>query len=350
MGLVLPVDGGSNNVWDTILDTLFGVVDSHGHVPGQGVPIVSAALNINADVSWAGFAISHLLALYFTEQAAAPTTNDAIFVLSSDHNLYFRNSTGTNVQITAGNTLNISIVGGIGGDYSSVGALLSYDDATRRYLLQQEGSPRPWAGIATADIDLYQKAASIVNKVTLQSPNALAASYTMVMPTGLPAAKSLMYIDNTGQISTSISKTIQIPAAQADLNTANTRIVAASAGMYAISLANNGATSSIATFPIPLNVGDTITAWTVYAKKTSDNTNTMTADLFFQTGGTGTPSQTGATAANSANNPGAITLTTSGLSVAVTAGTFFSIGVQMTAGATAGDLVMLAEVTYTRGS
>ena len=44
MGLVLPTDGGSDNVWDTILDTVFGLIDSHGHVAGQGVPIVSAAL------------------------------------------------------------------------------------------------------------------------------------------------------------------------------------------------------------------------------------------------------------------------------------------------------------------
>ena len=44
----------------------------------------------------------------------------ALFANSADNNLYWRNSGGTNVQLTAGNSLNVAgFVGGIGGDYAS---------------------------------------------------------------------------------------------------------------------------------------------------------------------------------------------------------------------------------------
>lgn len=204
MNLVLPVEGGSANTWAIVLDTMFALIDGHGHVAGQGVPIVSAALNINADVSWASFALTAAKAMTFTEVTTTAMTgySDALFVNSADHNLYFRNSGGTNVQVTAGSTLNISIVGGIGGDYATVSALFSYDDATRRYLAQQEGFPRPWAGFATGDIDLYQKAASIANKVTLKSPAALAASYALTLPAAVPAQAAPLTISTTGAVLT----------------------------------------------------------------------------------------------------------------------------------------------------
>lgn len=350
MNLVYPTPGDTQNTWGTVLNTAVSLVENHDHTAGKGVLVPSAGLGINADVSWASFAITAMKALGFTEVTAASVASyaDALFVNSSDHNLYFRNNGGTNVQVTAGNTLNVSIVGGIGGDYSSVGALLSYVDASRSYLLQQEGSPRPWAALQTADILLYQKAASIVNAVTLKSPNALAAGYTLTMPTALPAATSPLYVSSAGQISPSASLTIQVTAAAADIN-GNTRVTQASVGMYAVQLTGGNGAGGLTTFPLPLQVGDVITSWKVYANKTTSNTSTITADLFFQTGGTGTPSQTGATASNSANNPGAITLTTSGLNVAVAAGTCFGIAVGMSAGAGTSDTVMLAEVTVTRG-
>ena len=202
MGLVLPTEGGSANVWDVVLDTVFGVIDGHNHAPGNGALVPSAGLGINADLTFAAFGATNLSIATFREVAASAVASyvDGLFVNSTDHNLYFRNAAGVNVQITSGNSLDLSAFGGIGGDYSTVGALLSYDDATRRYLLQQEGSPRPWAGLATADIDLYQKAASITNKVTLKSPAALAANYTVTFPAAVPAQNSLLQMTPTGAL------------------------------------------------------------------------------------------------------------------------------------------------------
>lgn len=208
MGLVYetPGDPSTSDVWGVALNASLTLIEQHDHTLGKGVQVPSAGIGINADLSFASFALKFAKTITFTEIAAAAVVGyaDALFVDSATHNLFFRNSGGANVQITSGSTLNISIVGGIGGDYASVNALFSYDDATRRYLAQQEGSPRPWAGFATADVDIYEKAliagSPASNKVTLKSPHLLAASYSVTWLAALPASQTLMQIDTSGNL------------------------------------------------------------------------------------------------------------------------------------------------------
>ena len=246
MGLIAPTPGASTNVWGVVLNTLLGLVEAHDHTVGKGSLVPSAGIGVNADLSFASFAMTATKAVTFTEQLPASVTSyaSALFANSVDHNLYWRNSSGTNVQITAGSTLNVSIVGGIGGDYSTVAALFSYDDATRRYLAQQQGAPRPWAGFATADIDLYQKAASITNKVTLKSPNALAASYALTFPAALPAAKSIAQIDAAGVVTASNAITGNITlAGTGHVLRGNRTITAAVSSGGAINISAGGVTT-----------------------------------------------------------------------------------------------------------
>ena len=195
MNLVLPDDHGSIDAWDVILDTVFGLIDSHNHTTGKGAKVPTGGLLIDADLSWSASGVSRaikdLSAVDFAPVTPATVVGlaGAFFVNASDSNeLYFRSVTGTNIKFTAGNALNVvQFTGGIGGDYSVVNALLSYDDATRSYWLQQEGSPRPWASMRVGNVDIYQAAASITQRVRLQSPNALAASYALTLPPAAPA-------------------------------------------------------------------------------------------------------------------------------------------------------------------
>lgn len=211
MGMILPTEDGSADVWDTILNTALTLNDAHDHTSGKGVAIPSAALNINADVSWASggtnYAITALKAVDFTAVTAASVAGyaGAFFVNSSDSELYFRSIAGTNIKITSGTTLNVSIVGGIGGDYSSVSALLDYDDASDTYRFRQETSAavRQYAKIASADLVLreYKAAGNAVvpvNAVTLKSPAALAASYTVTLPDAVPASTVLVQTTSAG--------------------------------------------------------------------------------------------------------------------------------------------------------
>jgi hypothetical protein len=211
--LVYPTEDSDEDIWDTILNTtVFPVLGAHDHTTGKGVKVPMAGLNVNADLAFAGYSITGMKALAFTPVAAASIAgySSGLFAnLDDANNLYFRNSSGVNVKIVDGSTLNVSIVGGIGGDYSSVSALLDYDDATDTYRFRQEtsASVRQYAKIKSADLVLAEYIAAggatvPTNFVTLKSPSALAASYSLTMPTALPATGTLMYLDAAGQVAT----------------------------------------------------------------------------------------------------------------------------------------------------
>lgn len=223
MGLVLPVDHGSADTWDVILDTAFGLIDAHDHTPGKGVLIATAALKIDADVSWAfggtSRAITDLRAIDFSPQPVAGMTALAgAFFLSdgtgglSANELYYRTTASANVKVTSGAALNVAgFTGGIGGDYSSVGALEIFDDATDSYWFQQQvgASVRQYARMRSGDLDLYEykahPAAGPVptNRVRLKSPAALAASYDLTWLAALPGSAQLMVVDNAGLVTAS---------------------------------------------------------------------------------------------------------------------------------------------------
>lgn len=222
MGLVLPDEGGSADVWDTILATLFGRVDSHNHTTGLGAKVPTGGLNIDADLSFspAGTprAITNLKAIDFSAVAASSVTSFAGAFFVSDgtggliaNELYFRTTSGVNVRITSGAALNVAgFVGGIGGDYSAVGALLDYDDATDTYRFRQEtaAAVRQFAKVKFADIQLIEydpsgDASVPAFAVTIKSPDALAANYNLITPTALPGSTSLVQLDSAGQLSAS---------------------------------------------------------------------------------------------------------------------------------------------------
>lgn len=218
MGLTLPVDHGSTDTWDVILDAVFGLIDSHDHSTGRGVKVPSAGLNINADLSFISHAITNALALDMvpTTTASVAAYSSAIFVNSADNNLYFRNAAGNNVQITAGNIINIAVAGAIGGDYGSVGALLDFVDANDTYhFFQQLGAGvRQYGKVAHADLDLFEyKAAPSAgvpaNRVRHKSPASLAASYDLTWLAALPAANAGLSADSTGLITAGLSETYQ---------------------------------------------------------------------------------------------------------------------------------------------
>lgn len=345
MGLTLPTDHGSADVWDTILDTVFGLIDAHDHTTGKGVKVPSAGLNINADISWASggsnFAISDLRALDFVPKAASTVAAlaDALFSNSDDaNNLYWRNHSGTNVRITNGATLDVTLVGGIGGDYTSVGALFSFDDATDSYWAQQQGGPRPWARLRVGDVDIYQTAASIVNRVRLQSPAALAASYALTLPPTLPASPAFLQSTAAGVMTLSNTITQPVTATDQRYTTAQELFLGAQLcldrlGTHtkltgATSLATNriqlAASANPLVWPIPCRVGDTITGYTVRCRKLTNNTNTIAARIFNISGTTGIENGgagLGAGSSSAANAPGYITLSETGLTAGLAANT-----------------------------
>lgn len=373
-GLIYPTEDASEDVWDTIMNaTCWPVIGAHDHTTGKGVKVPSGGLKINADVSWSysgtNYSITDIMAIDFEPVAAASVAgySSAMFVNLLDSNLYFRNSSGVNVKITDGSTLNVSIVGGIGGDYSSVSALLDYDDATDTYRFRQEtsASVRQYAKLGCADIILreYDPAGDAtvpVEAVTLKSPDALAASYAVTMPAVLPAATVALQCSATGALSASNAFTGNVSATGTMTATEMHHTMAISLRTNAGEGVESGGaahtnnltywTMGNSTNPIMIRVrvpeGRTITGWGVSVDKGSAGTVTLRGRLMRAALGTTSLSQIGTSQTNSAAAPGSVTMSETGLSSAVTTGTYFVL-VDKTAGDPTGDVVYNAYLAHT---
>jgi hypothetical protein len=247
MNLTLPVDGGSANVWNVILDQVFIQIDAHDHSTGKGVAISSTGLNIVADVPFAGNSPTGLKASVFNAVAAASVSlyANALFTNSSDNNLYFRNSGGTNVQLTSGPS--------------------AYGAGAR----------------------------------TLNVPAVMAHTTSGGAATVTPLTMSVV-------LST-------------DANTVG--------------------------YPLQIEIGAVINSWKLFLQKTSA-AGTITAQLKKCVGATGVVSSLGASANNSANNPGFVSLTASGINYTTVAGESYQLSV--TGGGVAGDSLFDCDFGYTR--
>ena len=199
MLLVLPTLGGSSGTWDDLSQAIHERIDVHDHATGKGVKIKPAGIDINADLTFAGlWAPTNLKAVQFTAQAAY-TVARSLFVLSADNELYWRTNAGVNVKVTSGSSLNLSLVGGIYGDYSTTAAKVYYEDAGKRYKMLQSGpAPDFWASVDCGDLKLYEKASGIANAVTLKSPAALTAGYSLTMGPALPASVATVQVSAAG--------------------------------------------------------------------------------------------------------------------------------------------------------
>lgn len=93
--------------WATQLNDALGVVDLHDHSVGKGTKIPTAGLNINANLSFAGYSAINLKLTQYSDQPAPNpgTLSNALSLLTSGGDVYWINSLGNPVQITAGGAL-----------------------------------------------------------------------------------------------------------------------------------------------------------------------------------------------------------------------------------------------------
>lgn len=207
MSLVLPTPGGDIGTWDDELNAALTLVDGHDHTSGKGPRVPVSGLNINADLSLASHSLTNIFSADFALVAAPSSGARRIFWNTADNEMYIRTNAGVNIKVTSGAGLNLAAIGGIVGDYGSIGAEVAYDDANDRYTFKQQtaASVRQWARLDASDLDIYEyKAAGVgvvpSNRVRLSSPAALAASYAMLFPAALPASQVALQVDNAGQM------------------------------------------------------------------------------------------------------------------------------------------------------
>lgn len=222
MSLVLPTPTQElGPAWAVELNDALTQVDSHNHTAGQGVPVPSAALNINADLSFQGNNLTNINSSRYNDVGSplsSPADIRSIYI--SGGNLYYNNQLGQQVQITAGASLNAASIGGIGGDYVTSGASVYYTAASLSYSFTSFGNL--YANMFNGAVTIYETGTN-VRGVTIQSPPSLAAAYNLTLPTALPAADNFMVLSASGQISSTIPVSLGINTA----NIANLAVITA---------------------------------------------------------------------------------------------------------------------------
>lgn len=132
MGLILPDVGVTvGPTYATQNNTAFTTVDSHDHTSGKGVQVPSAGININDTLEFNDNAATEFLYTGFTSQGSISSVNNIVQVVSNE--LHFRDGSGNDVQITSNGALDITSSGGIGGDYTSAGASVTFSNTDNSY-------------------------------------------------------------------------------------------------------------------------------------------------------------------------------------------------------------------------
>lgn len=261
MGLTLPTEGGDNGTWDEKLNDALDLVDAHDHSTGKGAKVTQAGINLTGDLEFNGGSGTELRSVEFSLVASSSMTGRVrgLWWNSADSELYIRTNSGTDIKLTSSGTLNISIAGGIGGDYGSVSALLDYDDAADTYRLRQQvgAAVRQFARAATAGVDLYEykghpTAGVPVTRVRLSSPAGLGASYELVFAGALPGSTQLMQVSAAGVLT--YSNTIANAVTMSALLTANAGVTAAVDQHFTVS-GNGRFKHGEMKLPIPLCAG-----------------------------------------------------------------------------------------------
>lgn len=201
MGLAVPTQGGDSGTWDDKINACFALIDAHDHTSGKGVQIPVAGLNIDTDLPMGSHGLTGVGRVDFTPIATLAAGANVLFVDLNDGELYYRTTGGTNVKLTLGTSINTTLVGGIVGDYTSVGAEVAYDAANKRYTFKDSSSPtKKWARLASGPVRIYEYNSTDSVYVEHAVDAALASSYTVTWPAALPGATQMVTITDAGVV------------------------------------------------------------------------------------------------------------------------------------------------------
>lgn len=195
MNLTLPVPSTTPGPqWATQVNSAFSVVDQHNHTFGSGVPVPTSGLNINADLPFNSHAALGLTSVTFS--GANVALAGAIYADPSG-NLYYNNSGGTPVQITAGNSLSATSLGGITGLVSP--AEVVFDLGTGTFTFTQDSITNTPGQVDSGPLTVRRASANSFG-VTLEPASGIAAGYTLSLPTALPGANSFLTATSGGAV------------------------------------------------------------------------------------------------------------------------------------------------------
>lgn len=195
MGLTLPsVSLTPGPAWASLINAAFDQIDSHDHTSGKGKGVPSAGININDDLSFAGFSAKDLLRVGLVSNAVAPTDDRSIYV-SSVGDLWYRNASSNAVQITNG----ASIVGTAG----SIGGLVSPAAATFGsgvFAWLTDSGTGSLALLQAAALQVHASDLTSNGFIQVKAPAVVPASYATYLPSAVAAgAGGFLMMRSSGQ-------------------------------------------------------------------------------------------------------------------------------------------------------
>ena len=186
MNLTLPlVSQTPGPLWASEVNADLAIIDGHDHI-ATGVPIVSAALNINDDLSFNSHALLDAIKVSFVDGGS--NTPNSLQTASGE--LYFTDGNGNVVQITDNGVVNVGGTGNIGGIVPN--AAVNYVSGPNSYEFLDENGNR--AALDTGGIQF-------AGAVTLQQ-SPYSTSYTLKLPVSAPVANSFVTATVSGSIAT----------------------------------------------------------------------------------------------------------------------------------------------------
>jgi len=270
MNLVLPEVGVTIGPdWATALNNnVLAYIDSHTHTLGAGRSLPLTAL-VASNWNFGKYAITKLNSTGYDTVTIDPVELQSVYSKSGE--LFFKDGSGNLVQITQGGSV-LSVAGNsITVDVGAVTApTFFYTDSGALtgvlQLWEKKASPYVRANLVCSDLTIYEHAASIDEGVTIKSPSGLVASYSLTLPSSLPASTSILALTSAGIIAPTRSLVIdalQLTASPTDkyvmmCNAAGIgswqKIVSASIDSLAVDSGSLGTNSVSTSKIVPFNV------------------------------------------------------------------------------------------------
>lgn len=184
--------------WENNLNSSLSLIDLHDHSSGKGVPLTPSSLNINADFPLNTNNLTLTRSVRFTPQSAAlALVTDIGCLYEAGVDLYYNDGSGNQIRLTQSG----SIVGTAGSITGLPSGTASAAFAAGVFTFQ--------ASTATgANIDgashIFRNATANSKGLTLSPPNAMAADYSLVLPS-VPGTTNFMQLDSSGNMSATIA-------------------------------------------------------------------------------------------------------------------------------------------------
>ena len=200
MSLIVPTVGSeAGPTYALDINTSLAIIDGHNHSSGSGVQITPSGLNINSALSFQSNPVTTLSYASFAISGSAPSASQSLYVQNGTESpialpdLWYFDGT-THIQITSGGNV-VSTLTTLPGE-SYAGGIFTWK--------QGAGSTTP-ANFDIGSIIIRPASPGTTLGTTIAPSPLLASSYTLLLPTALPAsATQFITLDSSGQLAASI--------------------------------------------------------------------------------------------------------------------------------------------------